>query len=394
MRAARSPLPLAAVVAGAVLCGCGTDLSSPISALGVAYSAKDSRYELALVHLNTLTSLRHLQGGAGTLRVGGSVRTSAAAARAKTATVNALRNQLVTAGPGDVDLVYNVVNGVVYPEGFDSEELLTAYFNLESARTTFLSWGLASIPIVPLVAHAAVGGDDAPSPAFDGELYYPPLATYYFPAPSPLAQVPISLNLGAVAHALGHQLVQQLAWGGAPVPPAEQQSAKDAAWATAQHVTRSMTEGLADVLGALASEDPRWFEHSLQQAAGARDMDGTRCSSPDMLQALPVDDAQVPYNPYPLGSVLSAAVWSVGKLAPQSTAKGLLAALPKIGQAAQSNGDQLSVALALDAIVSAAQATDQPALCGLFLSRFAKVSVQSLPSCSGVTPVPPGDACN
>ena len=58
----------------------------------------------------------------------------------------------------------------------------------------------------------------------------------------------------------------------------------------------------ADYLGSAATNDPRWFDHSLQQTAATRalDQDPVPCSTPEMLDALPADDSKAPYDPYPL----------------------------------------------------------------------------------------------
>ena len=59
------------------LCACAKpDRSSPFSALVVTYESTTGTYRLGQVRLNTLTSLRRLQGAAGQVRAGGSVRLS------------------------------------------------------------------------------------------------------------------------------------------------------------------------------------------------------------------------------------------------------------------------------------------------------------------------------
>src|SRR5207244_171818 len=129
------------------------------------------------------------------------------------------------------------------------------------------------LPARPVVAHADIQDESGLSPLAEGELYYPPLATFYLPRPSPQAQVPASVNLGAVTHALAHEAIEELVWGGAPLPAPELGPDHDATWNSARHVARSMSEGIADFLGSAAANDPRWFDHSLQQVAATRALD-------------------------------------------------------------------------------------------------------------------------
>ena len=96
-----------------VLCACGSDLTSPFSAVAVTYDVKEQAFKLAQVRVNTLTSLRHLQGclqldAKGNCQpgmkldvtAGGSVRVSTAAVRDPSATVDSLRAAFVKARPG------------------------------------------------------------------------------------------------------------------------------------------------------------------------------------------------------------------------------------------------------------------------------------------------------
>ena len=234
-------------VAAALLAGaCAGDLTSPFAAVAVSYDAGKHEYKLLQVQVTTLNkSLRQLQGSAGTVRVGGAVRVSGAALLQPGATVEALRGQFVTGQPQPANLAFSVLNDIVYPEDFPSLELLSGYYNLEKARAAFRDFGL-TLPDAPIVAHAMISGDAGLDPVGFGELYYPPLATFYFPLARSDVQLPLVFNPGAVAHAVGHQAVAQLVWGGAPVAAPELGPTQDKQWNSARHVARSLAEGLAD----------------------------------------------------------------------------------------------------------------------------------------------------
>lgn len=384
------------------LCACGSDLASPFSAVAVTYDVNKKSFKLAQVRVNTLASLRHLQGTAGNVSAGGTARVTKAALADAAATVATLQGKFITQPPGEVDLTWSILNDIVYPENFDSLELLSSYYNLEKARKQLADWAPKDFTLLakPVIAHSTLLDDNGLSPMGDGEIYYPPLAGFYLPAATPKAQVPAALNLGAVAHALGHEAFAELVWGGKPVAAPELGAAKDPDWNTARHVTRSMTEGIADYLGVAVSEDSRWFDHSLQQTADSRALDRVRCGDPSMLEALPASDDSAPYDPYPLGTVLAGALWEATNLTDsnvQTMAKGVLGVFSalKDRSAALAAPGQLTLAVVLDTIVTTADDTVKPNLCGLFFNRFAALSVRTgdLPACNAVVAITPDTLC-
>ena len=386
---------LAPLATALLLCACGAELASPFSAVAVTFVVEKQTFKLAQVRVNTLTSLRHLQGclqldARGNcppnldyeVRVGGRVRVSTSAARTKDATVQALRASFVTAQPSRVNLSWNVLNDIVYAEDFDSLELLSTYYNMEKARKALADWGLPSLPAKPIVVHAALADENGLPPLDDGELYYAPLATFFAPAATPQQKVPAALNLGAVAHAVGHQAVQELIWAGAPVPSPELGSDK-----IARHLARSFAEGIADYLGVAVSLDEHWFDHSRTREPASRALDQIRCSSQDMLDALAADDAQAPYDPYPLGSVFAGALWELGSPHLQTISKGVLDALGDLGTRAAVAQGRLTLPVILDTLAARAPADQRSDLCGIFLNRFAKLGLKQadLPSCAQAT---------
>ena len=388
----RRPVALAFALA---LCACGADLASPFSAVAVTFIVEKQAFNLAQVRINTLTSLRHLQGclqldARGNcppnfdyqVRVGGVVRVSTSAARKKDVTVAGLRASFVTAQPSPVNLSWSVLNDIVYAEDFDSLELLSTYYNMEKARKALADWGLASLPAKPIVAHAALSDENDLPPLDAGELYYAPLATFYAPAATPQQQVPAALNLGAVAHALGHEAVEEVVWGGAAVPAPDLGTSN-----AARHLARSLAEGVADYLGVAVSLDEHWFDHSLQREAASRALDQIHCSTPEMLDALAVDDAQTPYDPYPLGSVFAGALWELGSPHLQAISRGVLDALGDLGTRAAAAQGTLTIPAILETLAAHAPSDQRSALCGVFLNRFAQLGVKQadLPSCAKAT---------
>ena len=315
----------------------------------------------------------------GEVTAGGTIRVTSAGLKGGGA-VDALRAQFTRAAPAQVSITWNVLNDIVYPEDFFSLELLSTYYNMEKARGFLSDWGLSTLPARPIVAHADVEDESGISPLPAGELYYAPMATFFAPATTAQQQVPPAFNLGAVAHALGHQAVEEQVWAGAPLPPPELGSDN-----VAKHLSRALSEGIGDYLGVAVSDDPHWFDHSLQQEPDTRALDQIHCSSADMLDALAVDDATAPYDPYPLGSVIAGALWEEASASTaQNTSRGVLGALADLGTKAAAG---LTLPVILDTLAAHAPDDQRADLCGILLNRFAQLGIQAsdLPSCAKPT---------
>jgi len=312
---------------------------------------------------------------------GGKVRVSSVAAKAGGATVDSLRASFIKTQPAQVEISWNVLNDIVYPEDFASLELLSTYYNMEKARAEIANLGLTTLPARPIVAHADLADENGLSPLPEGELYYAPMATFFAPATTAQQEVPPAFNLGAVAHALGHQAVEELVWGGAPLPAPESGTDNKA-----RHLARALAEGVGDYLGVAVSVDPHWFDHSLQLEAAARALDQIHCSSQDMLDALPVDDSVAPFDPYPLGSVIASALWEeASATTAQNTSRGVLSALPDLGTKVASG---VTLPAILDTLAAHSPDDQRADLCGIFLNRFAQMGIaaKDLPSCGKATP--------
>lgn len=365
--------PLACALA---LCACGSDLASPFSAVAITYDVNKQAFKLAQVRVNTLTSLRTLQGSSGDVTSGGKIRVSTAALKSG-GTVDSFRAAFTKSAPVQPNLSWNVLNDIVYPEDFESLELLSTYYNMEKARGFLSDWGLTTLPAQPIVAHADLADENGLPPLRGGELYYAPMATFFAPATTPEQQVPPAFNLGAVAHALGHQAVQEQVWGGAAVSPPEAGSDP-----TALHLAQSFAEGIGDYLGVAVSDDPHWFDHSFQEDAPNRALDQIHCSDASWIAAMAAPDTDgAKYDPYPLGSTIAGALWEeASATTPQNTSRAVLAALGDIGTKAASG---LTLPVILDTLAAHAPDDQRSDLCGIMLNRFAQLGIAAadLPSC-------------
>lgn len=391
MRLARIALSL---LASLVATGCTKDISSPFLAVVVAWDPAKQVYELAQVKLSTLISLRDMQGTSGNVTAGGSARLVTSDTLRPTASISSLRQAAFLTAPGPVAVEFNTANGLVYPEDEAALELVSFYAALEKARAELSIWGFSNLVAAPIFSHTDLRNEDFLSPLAEGELFYEPLNAFFLPVLNPKQQIPPQLNLGVVAHAVAIQAWQQVVWAGAPVDPAALLEATDPAALTSVHVAQSLRIGIGDFLGTLITVDPRWFDHSLPQTASARALDQLRCGSTAMLDALDVPDKDVPYDPYPLGTVLAYSLWDTALNSdPTAVVTGVVAALPGIAAAQNQNGGKLALAAALDAIVAATQGSAQGYLCGELLNGFHALSVTDLPACDTIGVHAPPASC-
>ena len=140
--------PLHLLACAAALCACGGDMASPFSAVAITFDVNKQAFKLAQVRVNSLTSLRHLKGSSGDVTAGGKVRVSTAAIKAGGASVDSLRSDFIKTPPAQVDVSWNVLNDIVYPEDFASLELLSTYYNMEKARKALIDPSGTSIALL------------------------------------------------------------------------------------------------------------------------------------------------------------------------------------------------------------------------------------------------------
>ena len=390
---------LAALVAALACAACSADPTGPVTVLALAFDPSDLHYHLSEVQLRSLTSVSSMSGDVTSLVGAATLVVDPQALAAQGVTTADEFKRAVTQSPGGpVTFLYAQSGGVLYPEDFDSLNEATTYYNFEKAFDYFASLGLTHQDLAPYPVYyfpdfRRPNASGALTQAKDNALFYPALKAFLVLPFDQLQALPLSMNLGVVAHEYTHAVTNAKLYQADSLPWPFQHDSSDPEWATVKHLLRSVDEGLADYFGANAVGDPRYLEHSLgHDESGPRDLAAQHCATPAMAAELPGAHDDL-YDPYPLGSVLGGALWRTGQVVNdrQAIAEDVFGALVPLGIALQQASTSVDAALVVETLAAGIRASARPVACGLLLDRFAGLGVtrDRVPSCAKSTaPMP------
>lgn len=195
------------------------------------------------------------------------------------------------------------------PEDFDTLAMATAWYHLEAARRAAVDRGMSvnCLRELPLyfepVFEEIIDGETFTR--FDNAYFWAPLGGFVIEARRDQDAIPLSMNGGLVAHEYAHGVWNCIINDNAAVPRLEHQVGD-----RAPYLLWSVDEGLADYFGASLVGDANFLEASLPGAGATRDLKGTWRLEQATLDAVAVA-TPVDYDPYPLGTVLASALWSL-----------------------------------------------------------------------------------
>lgn len=256
---------------------------------------QDSEYQIIEKEIPSLISPKTMDGELGTITSGGVFSVS-------------LEDTSMTYQYGrEINLQYQIKEEVLYPLDRDGLILLSFYAHLEDVCTiledTDLKEDLETIfPVNATVTPTLADITLAIFP-FENAAYVP--GAHHFIILSDLfeKEVPLAANKGVVAHEFGHAIFHWLTTGGT----------RTESWgrseADASNSLASLDEGLADVLGALVSEQANFISYSLDLPERRLDGEQTIQAVEILPQDFQSEGAFDIYDPYPLGSVFAATVW-------------------------------------------------------------------------------------
>ena len=306
---------LVLIVAAAT--GCGGP-RSPVEVAILGESGVGGQYTLQAAELTTLSSLDHLQGSAADLRGNGSIvidpqELQDAANQGHLNTVADYRHLVIKDGGAvpSLDFATGTLDGkqgVYVASDFSSLAMVTVYHHLEQARKMALHFGmpdgcLPSMTTYYDVSFVTVQNGDR-TPEKDNAAFFPVLESFLVMPFARFQTVPLGMNPGVMAHEYHHGVWNCLVEEGNPISGVE--FLLDS---TGQHFFRSLNEGLADLFGAETTGDPDFLRKSIPTDGDPRDLRIARQYSAQMDAAARTTGGH--YDPYPLGSVLAAALWTV-----------------------------------------------------------------------------------
>ncbi len=367
--------------------------SGPVDVLVWSWDRQKDAYRPVRAELTTLRNLRTLDGTAGKLVAGARLELDRGKlAATPPADAESLRTAVVARAGGPVDFAYFMVEGLVHPEDGRSLELATLYFNLERAKGFYDDLGVELFDTTVYYAPEFwVGRGSDFTEQFDNALFDPVTRTFSILPSKALVDLPPAMNLGVIAHEYAHAVfVNQVFPSDAGLTWLAQRGLQEPVkWARAANYTRSVDEGLADYLAGVLTTDPDFLAHTIPAAKADRTLTPTdeRCFD-DAMRLSAENDDPAAYDPYPLGAVLSAALWrAAGNVGERIVpfARSVVVNETKIGQRLLEKQENTELADLVDALASDLVGDLKPVACGLLLDRL-RLTAAEVPSCAVNTP--------
>lgn len=386
--------PVAGIIAVG-LAGCSELLpgavpaGEPVRVLVLKYDAQQDVYRLVQEELRTLQNLRTLEGDAAKMLGGARIVVDyAELAKANPQSKEELEAITYRSRGAPVDVALFDVNGLMHPEDFHSLSLVTTYFNFEQAHVFFreLGAGLFALPVQYFAELTYVRNGQEITPT-DNAFWDPVVRAFTLLPFTDVKGLPLGMNVGVVAHEYTHAVFQTRVFPNDDGVPwiYTKAFAEPERYSALVNLSRSLSEGLADFFGAVISGDPAFVRRSLPSITEARRLDprAPRCVTPELLEHLGTDTLDA-YDPYPLGSVLAAALWETVGQTPnrlEPFSRGLADAMTELGDRFNTQDSRMRLTDAIDAIAFNIVADLQPKACGILLDRFG-LQAADVPSCA------------
>ncbi len=369
-------------------------VSGTVQMLVLAYDPPSGTYKLVIGDVTTLHDLRTLSGDAAKILGGAEISVNYDQLdQQNPQTAEEIQNLTTVHAGSPVDFAYFTVDGIIHPEDFDSLCMATLYFNFEQAHLYFanLNAALYDLPVLYFAKYSE--GTTGHMQTLTDNAFWDSITRQFVVLPfKNIKALPMGMNVGIVAHEYTHAVFDQQFNGSQDGIPwlTEKASAEPDRYQAALNLERSLNEGLADFFGAMVSGDPAFMRKSDSQITDDRRLDppDPRCYTEELKGNLE-DESIDKYDPYPVGSVLSAALWAIASNAgndQQAFAQGVVDGMTALGQTFQKNQDQTTVADAIDALASTASPDDlKPDECGILLDRF-HLTAAEVPHCGESRP--------
>jgi hypothetical protein len=434
---------LCGAIAVVMTVACAPDPRAPVNVVVLAWVPTDQKYEPAQVQLLTVDNLTAAEGEAATFVGGAQIVINPCDPSYQAATTLAQLQAAILKSPGGgVSLDFTASNNVYFANDFHSWNIITAYYNFEQAYLFYC--GTACLPGSPFPGLGLTPDQVTPAPdvyyfplylegsgaaqiqELDSAAYVPLLQGFVILPFVQLQSIPLSMNLGVMAHEYTHSMVDLRAFDHNQIDIYSQ-------WETAGMLSYpdlliSFDEGNADVMGGIVACGPngdrcdsQFIGRSFPQSAAARDLAGCHCydkaNDSDILtlmsSATSLDEWKTSGDQYVIGSWFSSAVWtamggSSGVAPPMANLQAISEAswswlstgdpnnpgLKELIDASTTGGPAIVFSNVLDAYVRQIQdATLRQNVCAEILDHF-NSALDAVPAtCMGVAPATDCESC-
>lgn len=295
-----------AALAGACAPGPDIDPARHTQYLIYDWNAAAQSYDLQVSTIETLEDPRRIAGTVAELRGGGALvvtGTDLTTAEGFERAMEIRRHKTPSAE-------YYLDGDVVVPFDTDTQLMVTLYHHLERAEQYFRDLDQEPVGRMPVYYFPQFSLFGLPLPLFtDNAAYAITLDAFLIPPTMFLVNgVPLSANRGVIVHEYSHAVFNLLVYGDSRAPePLWNPDLVDV-----RDELRSLDEGLADLFGALATGDPDFIGVSVVEQAFQldRDLGVERVWDAELQQKIDDSATAAGPNPYVLGSVIAAALWS------------------------------------------------------------------------------------
>lgn len=368
-------------------------VSGEVKLLVLSLDPASGQQVLGVGQVSTLHELRTLKGDAARMLAGADILVDYdELARENPQTAKDIERITYKTKGSPVDFAYFEVDGVIHPEDFHSLNMSTIYYNFEKAYLYFKEMGV-DLPELPVqyMPRMREGPNLDIREQTDNAYWNTTIRTFAILPFKNVQELPLGMNAGVVAHEFSHAVFSHKVYPGEALGWLFQRYALDPEkWSPVVNLERSFNEGLADFFGAAITGDPGFIRKSLSMVEEERRLDppAPRCLTAEMKSAAERLSPGA-YDPYPMASVLAAALWAVeprgsGQMA--QFAQGLVDGMEEIGKKLEDRKEATRIPHFVDALAKRFPADLKPRACGLLVDRLGlrsdSVSGNQVPSCT------------
>ncbi len=270
------------------------------------YDGDQDRYRLVEASVETLEDPRSVDGEVVYLRAGGRIVMDEANPETQEEFEQALR----ISGSTTPKASYEVSGGLVSAWDFDSLMMLTLYHHFEKAAFFFENIGVDRDVVGRLPVYYAPRLEVfiPINLLTDNAAYAFTMDAFLMPRQFFLSGIPFAANRGVIVHEYSHAVFNRLVHGDARAP-----EYLVAPWPDpAINRMRALDEGVADIFGGLATQDPNFISPSIAEDEFEidRDLSVERQYTESLYNRVQSEDSAL-FNPYELGSVIASTVWAL-----------------------------------------------------------------------------------
>jgi hypothetical protein len=270
-------------------------------------------------------------------------------------------------------------DGTVVPGDLHSLYALSLYRNLDRTASLLRAHGhvpLNRLDVFYYPRFDSIITGDGRADFTDNAAYVSQVPCFLLVPSFVLSDLPMLLNEGVVAHEYGHAVIHQELFGDAKESPHE----NDEDWqATHRHLS-SMHEGVADLIGLIATGEPDYIQAT---ADVDRDLAEPRDYTEEDMKEM--NEGGDDFDPHRHGSIMARAVYELwpkdaqGHITPEGRSRLLDATLATLREL-KFEKDSFTLASFPNTLVTHLSAEERPAACAILRRRLEPLA-NSLTSC-------------